>query len=84
MLKKQVNIRVEEELLNNITPILSSFGLNVADACRIFLNKVWLDKGIPFDLKYDENGWDNLNDKTKKAILSEDYEEVKDINDLWS
>lgn len=36
MLKKQVNIRLEENLINDVTPILSSFGLNIPDACRIY------------------------------------------------
>ena len=88
MLKKQVNIRLEESLINNVTPILSSFGLSISDACRIFLNKVVLDDGIPFNLKYADNYEEHIpNKETIKAMEDAEFNrnliKIDNIEDLW-
>ena len=51
----------------------------------MFFNKVISEKGIPFDLKIkDELSWDNLNNTTKQAIMSNEIGEVvKDVKDIW-
>lgn len=82
---KQINMRLDENLINSVTPILSSFGLNISDACRIFLNKVVMENGIPFVLKYKEDYIPNK--ETLKAMEEVENKknliELNNIESLW-
>ena len=86
MSTKQINMRLDENLINSVTPILSSFGLNISDACRIFLNKVVMEEGIPFVLKYKEEY--NPNKKTIEAMEEienkKNLVELNNIENLWN
>jgi DNA-damage-inducible protein J len=46
-----VRARIDTELKEESEEILSSLGLNMTDAIRIYLNQVRIHKGIPFELK---------------------------------
>ena len=49
-MKIQTSVRVENTLYNEAKKIFSKFGLSFGDAVNIFLAKVAMEKGIPFEL----------------------------------
>jgi len=49
-MKIQTSVRVEDIFYNEAKEIFSRFGLSFGDAVNIFLAKVAMEKGIPFDL----------------------------------
>ena len=75
----QMNIKIEENLKRDVDNILNRLGLSATDAVRIFFKKVQSERGIPFEMKVDYEP----NEETKNALMYGEYEEVKDINDLW-
>lgn len=83
----QINVNIDNNLKIKSENIFNELGLSVSDAIRIFLKKVVNENGIPFDLKLKkEEGitWDNLNEETKKAIMSDESGElVENIEDIW-
>ena len=48
--RKQTSIKVDPVAWNEAREILKGYNLTVSDAINIFLNKVRLKKGIPFDV----------------------------------
>ncbi len=48
--RKQTSIKVDPIAWNEAKEILKGYNLTVSDAINIFLNKVRLKKGIPFDV----------------------------------
>ena len=50
-MKMQTSIRVEKEFYVDAKKIFKQFGLTFGDAVNLFLAKVSMEKGIPFDLK---------------------------------
>lgn len=83
----QINVNIDNNLKVSSENIFNELGLSVSDAIRIFLKKVVSENGIPFDLKIKkekEITWDDLNEETKKAIMSNEKGElVEDIDDIW-
>ncbi len=67
-LNATVRARVDERLKQEAENIFSTIGLNTSQAINIFLKKVVLEHGIPFDLKVP-------NAKTLKAM-----EEAKNMD----
>jgi len=49
-MKIQTSVRVEDVFYNEAKEIFQKFGLTFGDAVNIFLAKVAMEKGIPFDL----------------------------------
>ena len=52
-----INIRIDPEVKSTVDGIFSHFGITVADAVNIFLHKVMIVGGMPFDMtlpKYNE------------------------------
>lgn len=43
-----LNIRIEENLKAKASKILSSLGIDMSSAVKMFLNQVVVDKGMPF------------------------------------
>ena len=43
-----LNIRIEENLKNKANKTLSSLGLDMSSAVKMFLNQVITEKGLPF------------------------------------
>jgi DNA-damage-inducible protein J len=46
-----VHVRVDEKIKTQAAETLSSMGLTVSDAIRVFLTRIVADKALPFDLK---------------------------------
>ncbi len=49
--RKQTSIKVDPQAWEEVKEICKAYNLTVSDAINIFLNKVRLEKGIPFDIK---------------------------------
>ena len=75
----QINIKIEKSLKNDVDIIFNRLGLSTTDAVRIFFKKVQIERGISFDLKLDYEP----NEETKMALMNGEYEEAKNIDDLW-
>ena len=50
-----LQVRVDEELKNQAAEILDTIGIDLSTAVRMFLKKVILVRGIPFDARIDES-----------------------------
>lgn len=46
-----LNVRIDENLKNDVDRILRRLGLSVSDAVRIFFTRICEERGIPFELK---------------------------------
>ena len=79
MTTRQVSLRIDNDLYNKASILFNKLGLSISDATRIFFTKAVNDNGLPFDLKVDYEP----NEETKRALMCGEYEEVKDINDIW-
>ena len=64
-----INIRVEPEVKSTVDGIFSHFGITIADAVNIFLHKVMIVGGLPFDMTLPR-----YNDETLAAM-----KEARDI-----
>ncbi len=49
--RKQTSIKVDPLAWEEVKDIFKEYNLTVSDAINIFLNKVRLEKGMPFDVK---------------------------------
>lgn len=76
----QINIKLEDDLMNEVNYILKSMGLSMTTAVRMFFTRVKNDRAIPFEIRASEEP----NEETRRALISEDFEEIKDIKDIWS
>lgn len=79
MTTRQVSLRIDNDLYNKASILFNKLGLSISDATRIFFTKAVNDNGLPFDLKVDYEP----NEETKRALMCGEYEEVKDVNDIW-
>lgn len=65
----QINVRIDSQLKSDTETIFNKLGLNIANAIRMFLNKVKLENGMQFSLKLKDNEY-KPNEETKQAILN--------------
>ncbi len=67
-MKIQTSVRVEDVFYNEAKEVFQRFGLTFGDAVNIFLAKVAMEQGIPFDLtlpsKELENRLENMETNT--------------------
>lgn len=49
--RKQTSIKVDPTAWNEAKEIFKEYNLTLSDAINIFLNKVRLEKGMPFEIK---------------------------------
>ncbi|MEA2111722.1 MAG: type II toxin-antitoxin system RelB/DinJ family antitoxin [Campylobacterota bacterium] len=66
--RRQTSIKVDAVAWDEAKEIFKEYNLSVTDAINIFLNKVKLTKGLPFDIKLP-------NDETLKAMQEVEDEE---------
>lgn len=50
-----LQVRIDEDLKFQANEILESIGLDLSTAVRMFLKKVIIERGLPFDTKIDES-----------------------------
>jgi DNA-damage-inducible protein J len=46
-----VHVRIDERIKAEATETLAAMGLTVSDAVRVFLTRVVVEQGLPFELK---------------------------------
>ncbi len=71
--RRQTSIKVDPVAWDEAKEIFKEYNLTVTDAINIFLNKVKLTKGLPFDIKLP-------NDETLKAMQEVEDEIGDTIN----
>ena len=49
-----LQVRIDDELKNQASVIFNGLGIDLSTAIRMFLKKAVLERGIPFDTKFDE------------------------------
>ncbi len=50
-----LQVRIDDELKWQSEEILNEIGIDLSTAVRVFLKKVIMERGIPFDMKIDES-----------------------------
>ena len=68
-MKVQTTIRVDKEKLRESKVILKELGLNFSEAVNLFVNMVVNTKGIPFELKLNDEILKRINDVEKKKNI---------------
>ena len=80
-----INIRVEPEVKSTVDGIFSHFGITVADAVNIFLHKVMIVGGMPFDMtlpRYNEetlSAMQEARDIASGKVKAKSYSSVKEM-----
>ena len=67
-----INVRTDPEVKEKVTAILKRIGITTSEAVNLFLNRVIMERGIPFDVKIP-------NDETIKAM--EDIEDNRNLTE---
>lgn len=78
-----LHVRVNSDIKLEAEEILSSLGLNMSTAVNMFLKRVCINHGLPFELRYDD-----YNETTKKAIeesysIADSSIKYESVNDLF-
>jgi len=68
-----VRARVDSRLKTESEAILSQLGLTTADAIRIFLHQVRIQRGLPFELKIKEDNSDILLPASMRNTVLESF-----------
>ncbi|MCL2084551.1 MAG: type II toxin-antitoxin system RelB/DinJ family antitoxin [Oscillospiraceae bacterium] len=80
-----INIRIDPEVKSTVDGIFSHFGITVADAVNIFLHKVMIVGGMPFDMtlpRYNEETLAAMREArgiTSGKIKTKSYSSVKEM-----
>jgi len=70
--RKQTSIKVDPQAWDEAKKIFNQYNLTVSDAINIFLNKVRLDKGMPFDIKVPHTNDSSYLEELRKRHISID------------
>ena len=84
--RKQTSIKVDPLAWDETKEIFKEYNLTVSDAINIFLNKVRLEKGMPFDIKLpkkkDNSYFEKLHNRHTKVEESVNIDAVmNEMND---
>jgi len=80
-----INIRIDPEVKSTVDGIFSHFGITVADAVNIFLHKVMIVGGMPFDMTLPQYNAETLaamqeaRDIASGKIESKSYSSIKEM-----
>jgi len=80
-MKIQTSVRVEDKFYNEAKDVFKQFGLSFGDAVNIFLAKVAMEKGIPFDLKLPSDELLNRVDNIKQDKNTKTYKNSDELFD---
>lgn len=70
-----LQIRIDEDLKNQVFALYDSLGIDISTAVRMFLKKSIVVNGIPFDLRNEQN-------KTEECTSCYDEEEDDEYTDM--
>ncbi len=74
-----VRARIDENIKDRATAVLSTMGLTVSDAVRILLTRIARDEALPFDLTPNALTAETL----RKSELGEDVHHARDASELF-
>lgn len=57
----RINVRIDPKLKNNTENILSKLGLTPTEAIILYYNQIFLNQGLPFDVKLPEKTQESIN-----------------------
>jgi DNA-damage-inducible protein J len=80
-MRMQTSIRVEKEFYEEAKEVFKKLGLSFGDAVNIFLAKVAMEKGIPFDLKVPSKELENRINNIENNKNVKTYETTKELFD---
>jgi DNA-damage-inducible protein J len=78
--RKQTSIKVDPIAWDSAKVIFKEYGISVSDAINIFLNKVRLERGMPFDMKIPNDRLLNAMDEASK--MQGEIQEISNKNIL--
>jgi len=79
-MKIQTSVRVEDKFYNEAKEVFQKFGLSFGDAVNIFLAKVAMERGFPFDLTLPS---DELEKRVKNLEDNKNTQTYKKANELF-
>ncbi len=79
-MKIQTSVRVEDKFYKEAKEVFQSFGLSFGDAVNIFLAKVAMEKGIPFELTLPS---DEVKDRINNIQKNKNTQTYKTTNELF-
>jgi DNA-damage-inducible protein J len=80
-MRMQTSIRVEKEFYEEARKVFKKLGLSFGDAVNIFLAKVAMEKGIPFDLKVPSKELEKRINNIENNKNVKTYETTKELFD---
>jgi len=80
-MKMQTSIRVEKEFYEEAKEIFKKLGINFTDAVNIFLAKVTMEKGLPFELKLPSEEVEKRAKNLEKNKNTKTYSNSKELFD---
>jgi len=78
--RKQTSIKVDPIAWDSAKVIFKEYGISVSDAINIFLNKVRLEQGMPFDMKIPNSRL--LNAMDEASTMQGEIQEINNKNIL--
>ena len=78
-MKIQTSVRVEDSFYKEAKKIFNQFGLTFGDAVNLFLAKVVMEQGIPFDLKLPSEELKKRVDNIKKDRNVQTYNTTEEL-----
>jgi len=80
-MRMQTSIRVEKEFYEEAKKVFNKLGLTFGDAVNVFLAKVAMEKGIPFELKLPSKELEKRIDNLEKNKNIQTYSDSKELFD---
>jgi len=77
-MKIQTSIRVEDEFYQEAKVVFKKVGLSFGDAVNLFLSRVAMEKGIPFNITTIPNNRDDDFIKVQESSMSKAWDNDKD------
>ena len=78
--RKQTSIRVDPKAWEEAKKIFSEYGLSASDAINVFLNKVRLERGFPFEIKVPSDRLKEAIDEVNSGEL-EYFDSIEELMD---
>lgn len=74
--RRQTSIKVDSVAWDSAKEIFKEYNMSVTDAINIFLNKVRLEGGLPFDIKVPNERLEKSIDEVKQGKVTE-YDSIE-------
>ncbi len=67
MASSVLQVRIDDNLRNEVSSIFHNLGLDMSSGIRLFLNRVVVEQGIPFPMNLNHSSENNTNTETLNA-----------------